>query len=204
MITDYESLKKEIIDWTHRDDLDTRIDTFIQMAENEMYNNSEALLEIRGQERTTVLVMSGQNLALPTDYMVMRSMRVLVDNNNQTILYRAPEQMLRDSSTGQPEFFTVTTDIEFNRVPDSAYDLELKYYAMPLPLNENNTTNEILDDNANIYLLGSLWAASLFIQSDQTASYYGGFISAIRGSNRKAKKGRYGPAPQMTIAQATP
>ena len=31
----YANLKLEIIDWSHRDDLDLKIDTFIEMAEQE-------------------------------------------------------------------------------------------------------------------------------------------------------------------------
>ena len=201
----YDELVIEIITWSHRDDIDLKVNTFIQMAESEMYNNETQILQIQGQERTATLTTSGQNLALPADYQSMRSIRFLIPNNDQNVYFRAPQQMLRENGTGRPKYFTVTTDIEFNRVPDQAYDVDLKYFALPTALSPANQSNEIIADNPNLYLLGALWALSIYVgESGSAGSYYVGFISAIRGANKKAKKGRYGPAPQMTVQTATP
>jgi hypothetical protein len=51
-----------------------------------------------------------------------------------------------------------------------------------------------------VYLFGAL--AALFgyaVDTQQEALYINKFISAIRGANKADKKGRYGPAPAMSL-----
>jgi len=201
----YDQLVDEIIDWSHREDIDLKVPSCIQMAETEMFNNETQILQIRGQERTVTLPTSGQNLALPADYQSMRSIRLLIPNHDQAVTFRAPSQMARQNPTGRPKFYTIGSDIEFERVPDQVYNVEIKYYALPLALTPSNQTNEVILSNPNMYLFGALWALNLYAQEGQAAgSYYVGFISAIRGANKKDKRGRYGPAPQMTVSTTTP
>ena len=121
------------------------------------------------------------------------------------LCFRAPAQLRLQPDTGQPRFFTVTDRIEFERVPDSDYDIVLQYYAIPAPLTTANQTNEILDTFPSIYLYGALKQVFLFANLDGDAvKNHGIFIAAIRGANKKDKQGRYGPAPVMTIAGSTP
>lgn len=126
--------------------------------------------------------------------------------SSQEIGFRAPEQMIRLNSVGRPRYFTVVgNNMEFDRVPDSIYGIELKYYGTPLPLNDANQTNTVLTNNPNIYLFGALWAVFTFaVDEVQAQKYYAQFISAIRGANKLSKAGRYGPAPAMRIEGATP
>lgn len=201
----YDNLKQEIIDFSHRSDIDLKIDTFIEMAEQDMFANSDEILRVRGQEIRLETVTSGQFLPLPDDYQSMRSIQLVTGNGDTEICFRAPAQMKQEPGTGQPLFFTVTSQIEFNRVPDSDYDIVLQYYAIPAPLSSSNQTNEILDNFPNIYLFGALAAVFTFASDPVlTAQYYATFIRAIKGANKKDKQGRYGPAPAMTPAGSTP
>jgi len=202
----YANLKKEVIDFSHRGDLDLKIDTFIDMAETEMFANAQEVLKIRSLETLdTTATTTSRLIALPTGYQSMRSMRLTINSNTSNLRFRAPEQMVRVDCSGLPQFYTVTDQIEFDRTPDAAYTIEFQYYAIPTGLSSSNATNVVLDDNPNIYLFGTLWAVFEYaVDEVQAQKYYTRFINAISGANKKDKEGRYGPAPAMRIEGSTP
>ena len=180
-ITTYDNLKTTIIDFSHRSDLDLKIDTFIQMAEQDMFANPDEILRVRGQDTRLETTTSGQFLALPADFQSMRSVQLVTGNGDCELTYQAPAQMRQQPDTGQPQFFTVTSQIEFERVPDSNYNVVLQYYAIPTPLSSSNQTNAILDTFPNIYLFGCL--AALYNYANDTevaATNYATFIRTIK------------------------
>ncbi len=104
-----------------------------------------------------------------------------------------------------PTQFTVTSQLEFNRVPDSAYDIEMQYISDFTPLSDAAPTNQILTDHPTIYLFGALWALNNWAEQETVAArYYQQFNAAIKGANKRAKIGRYGPAPVMRVEGCTP
>ncbi len=320
----YVNLKAEIIDWSHRDDLNTRIDSFIDLAETEMLSNTVEPLRLRATETLVDFFTNTTTrfAALPSDYQSGRKLRIQgteteiladpefdtasaagVDTADYTIpanasitggvlvftaaetatgkfsvevkkyrleyeiavaaltthtlggvslnltvgvhnhqitttattahsivsdttselkyfrmreidaersdplRFRTPEQLnIRNASdVGMPSFFTITDQIEFDRISDQVYPGELQYYADFTALSSSNTTNTVLTNNPNIYLFGSLWALRMHTeQPDSAARYYQMFINAIKGANLKDKMGRYGPAPVMRVEGSTP
>ena len=113
--------------------------------------------------------------------------------------------MVYQPTTGRPNFFTVSAQIEFDRVPDDNYALELHYFAVPTPLSATNQTNEVLLSSPNIYLYGALWALYGYANDQMEQQKYGDmFLAAIKGANKKFKQGRYGAAPAMTPVGCTP
>ena len=201
MLDTYDNLVKEIIDWSHRDDLGVKIPDFIQLAENAMYSNEVEVLAIRGMEMTLTSATTGQYVALPTDFESARSVRLVTGDNGGELRFQAPEQMRKQVATGKPTFFTIIgNDIQFDRVPDSAYTLEIQYYRKEPSLSTLVQTNAILTSHPSIYLYGALAQVYFFSQDEQQALKYTQlFISAIKGANKADKKGRYGPAPSMSI-----
>ena len=204
----YENLKVEIIDWSHRDDVDPKIDTFIDLAETEMYSNTVEPLKIRGGETRAAFSTNTTDrfAALPAGYQSSRKLRIQIVNGESIELrYRTPSQLNISSTTGLPQFFTVTDQIEFNRVSDQVYTGEIQYYQEFTPLSDTVSTNFVLTGEPNIYLFGTLWALFEWAEQPQTADkYYRRFINAIVGANNNANDGRYGPAPVMRIEGSTP
>ena len=206
----YANLKLEVIKWSHREDIDLMVDTFIDLAEAEMFANQIAPLKLRSAETRATASMDATTpsryLALPIGYEEMRKLSVLIDDGeNIELFYRTPAQLNVKSSVGMPNFFTVTSQLEFDREPDQAYTVEMQYLKKFTPLSSSNTTNFVLDDYPNIYLFGALWAENVYSEEEtRAASFYSQFIAAIRGANKKAKKGQYGPAPVMRIEGVTP
>ena len=85
-------------------------------------------------------------------------------------------------------------------MPDTDYTLEIQYYRKADPLTLINQTNEILTNHPQIYLFGALAMLFGFTQdTEQEVSYSQKFIGAINGANKADKKGRYGPAPTLSL-----
>lgn len=201
MLDNYDNLVKEIIDYSHRGDMGTRIDTFIQLAENAMYSNGAQPLKVRSMEIVSTTAVAGQYVELPPDFESARSVRLVTGDNSGELTYQAPEQLFKKPVTGKPLFYTIVgNEIQFGRVPDSDYTLEMQYFRKAAPLTQANQTNEILTNHPQVYLYGALAMLFGFTQdSEQEASYAQKFIGAIGGANKADKKGRYGPAPALSL-----
>jgi hypothetical protein len=199
--TNYDELVKEVIDWSHRGDLGVKIPDFITLAENAMYSNDQEVLTVRSMETISTALTAGQYLALPDNFESARSVRLVTGDNGGYLKSQAPEQMRKEVSTGRPQFFTIVgNELQFDRVPDSEYTIEIQYYRKATPLSDTNLTNEILTSHPSIYLFGALSAVFGYSQDiEQQLKYTQMFISAIKGANKADKKGRYGPAPSMSI-----
>lgn len=200
-LSTYLGLKDAIESWSHRNDVASRLDDFIDLAEAEMLK----WVRIRDMETRATAVTSGRYLALPTDFLEMRRIRMISGAQYFEVLSSTPEGMFITQDSGMPKLFTVTSQVEFDRTPDSAYTAEMQYYAKPAALSAINTTNSILTKYPSIYLFGSLWALYQWaLQEDKAEYYYGKFLAAVQSANREDKKGRHGPAPAMRYGGATP
>ena len=201
-LSNYDELVKEIESWGHRDDLGTKIPDFITIAETEMYNNELQPLQIRDMETIdTQLTVGTVYISLPERFQKMRSIRFVTDSADDEIRYQTPEQLRRYPYTGKPNFFTIIGDqIEFDRTPDQNYKVEIQYYARPSAINDTNQTNSVLTNYPNVYLFGALTEFFSYAQEDQQAQKYNvRFLNAIKGANKSQKKGRFGPAPSMSL-----
>lgn len=207
-LDNYSNLKASIKSRSKRNDVtDADLNDYIVQAEAEFYNNPINPLRIRGMEAraTASASTSSRFLELPDDFLQMRALHIVADNGNQDIVFMAPEQMAVPNESGRPRYFTVTTQLEFDKQPDSTYTIEMQYLKKITALDDTNTTNTILADAPNIYLYGGLWALFEDYQEFDVAQYYyNRFVGAIAGLNRTDKNGRYGPAPKMRIEGATP
>lgn len=205
-LANYSDLKTQIIDFSHRNDIASKIDDFIVLAEEAMYANPNFPLQLRQMEARAEATMNATRfLALPDGFITMRRLKLNIGSESCDVRYVAPDQMRIYGASGQPRYFTVTSQLEFDRVPDSAYTVDMQYSAIPTALSSSNTTNVVLTNHPSAYLYGALWAAFGWANDDQQeAKYLAKFLGIIEGINKKYKQGRYGPAPAMRIEGATP
>lgn len=198
----YDNLIAEVIDWSHRDDLGPKMPDFIMLAEAAMYSNDVELLTVRSMETISTALTAGEYLSLPDYFESARSVRLITGSNVGKLEYKAPQQMCNSVSTGRPRYFTVVgNELQFDRVPDSEYTIEMQYYRKAPPLTPENQTNDILTNHPSIYLFGALAVIFGYAQdTQQEISYINKFIGAIRGANKADKKGRYGPAAAASLA----
>lgn len=206
-ISNYQQLKDAILVWSHRDDIDLLIDDFIQLTETEFYSNNVAILNMRFQETstTTTLLQDENSVALPDDYIQGRLLKLELEGRRDRLYYRAPEQIKFSDIAGKPVFYTVTDKIEFERFADQDYTIRQQYQRQIPALTSTADTNDILTKHPNVYLFGALHQVFIYaVDEAEAAKYQNKFYEAIRGANRKDWKGRYGPAPRMTIQGSTP
>lgn len=204
----YSDLKASVQDWSHRNDVASRIDDFILIAEQEMYNNRVEPLIVREQEfrATADTTITSRFIALPDGFNRMR--RLLIDDkttsaNQYELKFYTPEVLPISSCSGMPSAFTVTSQLEFDRIPDAVYNIDMQYFGTPAALTTAAPTNDILTNYPTIYLAGCLWALFSWANDGQrAAAAYDDFIGAIRGANKADILGRYGPAPTMRNERA--
>lgn len=203
-LSTFDELVLSIENWSHRKDINDLIADFINLAEIEMYNNEGWQLETRDMELVSTASVSGRYLELPPGFEKARSVQLETGNGLQDIKFQAPEQLLRQVATGQPRFFSVIgNEIEFDRVPDSAYTIQIQYYKKPDPITKTNQTNSVLTNHPNIYLFGALHQLNLWAEDEAEAiKWFAKMQSVIRGANKAAKKARYGAAPYMSTEGA--
>lgn len=189
----YANLKASIRNWSHRNDVpDELIDDFIDLTETAMWQ----LLEIRDMSaRATATTGATRFLALPDEFIKMRRLSLIVGGRVTDLKYATPESMKVVTETSEPRFFTVTTQLEFDRVPDAAYTVEMAYFRELTPLSDANTTNAVLTRFPDVYLSGALHYLYKWGNFDsETADYLVKFSDAIKRANKQDRKGRYGPA----------
>lgn len=204
-LNNFTNLKAAVVNQSHRNDVANKIDDFVLVAEQEMYNNPIETLNVRELETraTADTGTSDRFLALPTGF--LRARRILIDDkttgaDQYELRYYAPEVLPLSSQAGMPRAFTVTSQIEFDRIADAVYNVEVQYFAIPTALSTANQTNDVLTNTPSIYLYGTLWALNQWAERFDVAEYYyDKFIGAIKGANLADDNGRYGPAPFMRI-----
>ncbi len=204
-LDNYDNLKQEIIDWSHRGDIAKKLDTFIDLAETAMFQNPVKVLKLReGETRSTATAdTSTRYLALPDGYREMRRIRLDLDVGFANLTYREPDQLRSFDGPAQPRFFTITSQIEFDTVPDEAYTVEIQHLADFTPLSSSNQTNHVLTNSPNVYLFGALSQLFRFaVDEEQRIKYDNLFIEAIVGANKKNRLGQYSPGPVMKKARS--
>jgi len=195
-ITNYDTLTKAIEDWSHRDDLGTKIDTFLQLAETEIYSNPDEPLQLLGMETyaTASTTTTSRFLALPDNINLQKKIEITLDSYNYKIDYVSPQNLKsQESSPGVPCQFTISNNqIEFDKIPDDTYTITVLYSRQPEPLSLTNQTNEVLTKYPNIYLYGALAQVFTFAQDTQQEQKYSVyFLNAIRDANNREKMTKF-------------
>ena len=182
MITDYSTLKSEIANWLHRDDLETNIPVFIQLAESKIAKN----IKSKYLETSNILYAWGGNkyTTIPFDYSSIKS--IVVESNPSSPLELVPDHILQqynqNNATGVPKFYSITgSDLYYSPVPDNNYNVTVTYSADLVPLSSVNNVNWVLTRYPYLYLYGALIEASIYTNDpDQVQFYQAKFDDAIK------------------------
>lgn len=202
-LNNYANLKQAIERFSHRTDISDVIDDFIDLAENKIDHE----LELRTNEvrSTNTASTTDRFLALPASFLEMRRLSLINGSLNFEIDYLSPDQMRIKNEAGRPSYYTVTSQLEFNKIPDFAYKVEMSYYTRLTPLDDSNTTNDVLTNHPNLYLYGSLVELHKWARDEDTAiTYESLFDKEMTKANKQERRGRYGPAPTMRYKGPTP
>lgn len=201
-IATYADLKTAIQNWAKRSDITTLVDDFIDLAEADIWQR----LRIRDMEtRSTATTTSTRFYNLPTGFQEMRRFKIDRADSDIVLEYETPFNLKVIESSGLPRNYTITSQIELDRVPDATYTLEYQYYASLTALSNSSTSNAVLTRYPMVYLYASLFHYAQWAQDDLLIDRYALLAEgAIAQANANDKKGRYGPGRAMKPFGSTP
>ena len=204
----YDNLKAAIISYDGSNNLSQYIDDAVSVTEQRMFSNQSEILKIRptNTRSTAAMDITTRFLALPQYYLSMERLKYVEDSDDRDIKFRVASGLYEREQSGKPEYFTVTSQIEFERLPDTAYTIEMQFMAEIVPLSDDATTNTVLANNPDIYIHGCLWYLNSLPNAEQEIGSYHEqeFYKAIRGANQKYNAGNYGPTPVRRTNRCVP
>lgn len=167
-IVSYDTLKAAVADWLNRNDLVEQIPEFIALAEARIART------LRRTTVTNTVTISGENTSLPVDCVELRGAvlstgQPSLDKPLQVV---TPETLMdvrarSGNSKGRPTHVSVIgTTLRVAPIPDSQYDAVLSYFQKLVPLTSINQSNVVLAEAPDVYLYGTLCAATPFLQHD--------------------------------------
>lgn len=199
-ITTYSNLKSAITNHLDRDDLDSHVDDFIDIAE------ARHKREIRCRDMVTraPMLVANRYVDLPAGYLEAMSLRLLTDPVtvlDYLNLYEMSRRRLE--SAGKPVWFTVHSQLEFDRSPDQAYSAEIVYYKEFTALSLSNISNALLTRAPDIYLYSALAASAPFLMNDERVALWETLYKNAKDALNAMDRKTIGPI-FARVAGATP
>ena len=193
-ISTFAELKTAAANWLDRSDLTDRIPEFIALAEARF----NRVLRIRDMETvSTAISTTGgtREYSLPTGFVQMKEFHLTTDPLTP-LAYITPEMMSRmwaGSTTGTPLVFTIIADnVRLGPSPDAVYTTSMLYYKTFTALSDSNATSEMLTNNPDVYLYGTLLEAEPFIMNDaRVPLWLAAFEKAVSDIQNQDNKDRH-------------
>lgn len=206
LTNNYATLKQDVADWLARDDLGTKIDRFIILAESDIAKE----LRVRGMETTIDLTVNSAVNSLPSRFLGMR--RIYADAAySKELTYLTPERFHTSkisSDTGTPTVYTIEGDnIRFAPVPTPEAPVTVKMlYLKPYGgLVSDTDSNNILTNYYEVYLAGALKYGFKYMRDNDEASMWNQkFMDSIEALNRNANRERVAGSKLIRTGTFTP
>jgi hypothetical protein len=153
---------------------------------------------------TSAFVAGDAKVALPSDFLQIRDLYVQ-GNPRFPVTYLSPSAFTRNAradDSGKPVFYTtLAAEFMFAPIPDSAYTLEILYYAKPTVLSSSNASNVFLANYADALLYASLLEAEPYLMNDPRIQTWGDLYGrAVKNIVESDENSEYSGIPlQMTV-----
>lgn len=172
-LASYAELQTSVINFTHRADLAPTMPDFIRLAEDVIFGD----LDVRNQDTVASLstVANVETIALPADFISMRSLNISSAEPKDTLQYLTPElfaERFQYNQTGIPTAYTIIgQNLYLRAIPDAVYSLRAVYEAKLVNLSVTQTANWLLTNFPAVYLYATLVQTGIFIKKDVTTWY---------------------------------
>jgi hypothetical protein len=157
---------------------------------------------------TATTTTGDSTVGLPTDFLAMKDLH-LNTNPVRTLTFQNTASFyelnnVSATARGYPRNYTLLGDeFKFAPVPDSAYTLEMVYFAKPDYLSDTNSSNVFLANCPDLLLYGALAEAQPYLMNDERiavwASMYDRGLQSLRASDDDSEY----PASPMRITLST-
>ena len=169
----YTELVATIQDYTENQFTTDMVDTFIQQAEQRIYNTVQ--LPALRKNVTGTTTSGTKYLTIPPDWLSTFSLAIINSDNEYLYLLNKDVNFIRQSYPdtdsdfyGEPEYYAVFDQNSFilGPTPDASYGVELHYFYYPTSIVTAGTT--WLGDNfSSVLLYGSLLEAYTYMKGEQ-------------------------------------
>ena len=200
--TSYTDLKTSVANYLGRSDLTSIIPDFISFAEIRMARELRTRKML--SSATSAFTAGDAKVALPSDFLQIRDLYVQ-GNPRFPVSYLSPSAFTRNAradDSGKPVFYTtLASEFMFAPIPDSAYTLEILYYAKPTVLSGSNASNVFLANYADALLYASLLEAQPYLMDDPRIQTWGDLYGrAVKNIVESDENSEYSGIPlQMTV-----
>jgi len=169
----YSQLVTEIQDYTENTFTTTDINTFIQQAEQRIYNTVQ--LPALRKNVTGTLSTGNKYLAMPTDWLATFSLAVINTDNEYLYLLNKDVNFIRQSFPdtdsdfyGEPQYYAVFNATSFivGPTPDYNYAVELHYFYYPESI-VTAGTSWLGTNFSSALLYGSLLEAYTYMKGEK-------------------------------------
>jgi hypothetical protein len=148
---------------------------------------------------TATMTSGDGKVALPSDFLEMRNIYTQ-GNPRMPVTYLSPSAFMRDAradESGLPVFYTVLgAEFEFAPKPDTAYTLEVLYFAKPTAMSDSVSSNVFLANYPDALLYASLLEAEPYLINDaRTATWADLYNRAIQNINSSDQNSEYSGVP---------
>lgn len=190
-ITNYTNLKSTISDFLNRDDMDSIIPVFIQMAEAQINRD---VRHWKMQERASGQQSAGDRyMQFPGDWSETIRLQLTGGGTSEVELLSlsgmADKRQAGEDTGGKPRFYAhVRGEFELYPTPDEDTDFELLYYAKVPALSDSNTTNWLLEEAPDVYLYGALGHSAPYLQEDARLAVWAQmYAAAVQNLNTESE-----------------
>jgi hypothetical protein len=179
----YLGLQGEIADWLDREDLTSKIPTFIRLFEAQ----AERKLRLRQMLVTNeegLTPLTGR-IVLPDNFLALHNLSIRDQSGNPLpITYAAKHQVDQRRTdlvtAGRPRAYTLSKNyIELAPLPDIEYTYEISYWERIPKLGDSITSNWLLLDHPDLYLYGSLMQAEPYLKHDERIDVWGSALAVL-------------------------
>ena len=186
----YTGLVAEIGDWLDRDDLTTRIPTFIRLVEAKVNRR----LSDPDMEEVVETTAAGDYTDLPAGFGEM----VSISTGDLPLgpMSAAEYAGIDSTISGRPRFYTIVDGAIGFYPRNSTAAIRMVFRKNVPALTSSNETNWLLTRAPDVYLYGALTEASAFlVEDDRAGSWKGLFDQAMAEMMVDANRRRWGAGP---------
>jgi hypothetical protein len=172
-LANYADLLASVANWAHRTDLTAILPDCVALAEARIQR--DILLRTQTVTSTLTTTAGVQSVALPADWLEFENVSVATTPEKQ-LSYVTIEQLDTNypfgASTGIPSVYTIEgSNILFGQTPDTAYTINIIYYAK-FPSLITSSTNWLLTNHPSIYLNAVLVEVMSYIRDNENLSLF--------------------------------
>lgn len=199
-ITNYTTLQSTIADYLNRADLNSQIQTFIQMAEADMNTRLRTREMITRAEATS----SAEYVQLPADWLEAINLQIIGGTSplRYVTLDEADRIVFSKEFNQVMAYSLMNGAIELVPAPGDDVNIEMVYYGKIPSLSAQQTTNWLLTRAPDVYLYGACLHAQPFLMDDQRMPVFATlYNSRIEALNDESVKSTHSGSPLIARAR---